>query len=152
MLESWLSREASIDGGVDLKLNRNLIRPLNLALVGLLVIGCSTTDVVVYDRTVRSPKVESEVEVLLEPPDRPHSVIARIQFGPDAFVDDYQSQTNQVVRGAAELGADAVIISYDSEVVGYTSGNATTGVYGSTSESKVTVGLAIVYNEPDGGS
>ena len=119
---------------------------LCLTMVGFLLIGCSTTDVVVFDSTARPSKVVSEVEILLEKPDRQHSVIARIQFGPDAFIADYQSQTDEVVKRAAELGADAVIISYDSEVQGYTGGNVTTGVYGGTSESKVTTGLAIVYS------
>ena len=112
--------------------------------------GCSSTDVVIFDSTSRPSTVESDVEILLEKPDRPYQVIARIQFGPDAFVADYQSQTNEVIKSAAELGADAVIVSYDSEVTGYTGGNATTGVYGGTTESKVTVGQAIIYeNEPD---
>ena len=119
----------------------------------VMLFGCSSTDVVIFDSTSRPSTAESEVEILLEKPDRPYQVIARIQFGPDAFVDDYQSQTNEVVRRAAEFGADAVIVSYDSEVTGYTSGSATTGVYGGTTESKVTIGLAIVYeNEPDKGN
>ncbi len=118
---------------------------LCLFLASSLLLGCTTIDVVVFDSTSRLPVAEDKVEILLEKPDRQYSVIARIQFGPDAFVSDYQSQTNEVVRRAAEFGADAVIISYDSEVTGYTSGNATTGVYGGTSESKVTIGQAIVY-------
>jgi len=64
------------------------------------------------------------------------------------LIDDYQSQTSEVVRRAAELGADAVIISYDSEFVGYAGSN-----YGATGESKVTIGQAIVYaNELDDGT
>ena len=112
--------------------------------VGSLLFGCSTLDVVIYDSTSRPSTAESEVEILLEKPDRPYQVIARIQFGPDAFVNDYQSQTNEVIKRAAELGADAVIVSYDSEVVGYD---------GATSESKVTIGQAIIYeHEPDKGT
>ena len=123
------------------------MRTLCFTLVGLLLTACSTTDVVIFDPSARPSKVASEVEILLEKPDRPHSVIARIQFGPDAFVSDYQSQTNEVVKRAAELGADAVIVSYDSEVQGYTGGSASTGVYGGASESKVTIVLAIVYSK-----
>lgn len=121
---------------------------LSLLLASSLQLGCTTTDVVVFDSISRLPVAEDKVEILLEKPGRQHNVIARIQFGPDAFMDDYQSQTNEVVRRAAELGADAVIISYDSEVVGYAGSN-----YGATGESKVTIGQAIIYaNKLDGGT
>ena len=124
-----------------MKTRNNVKLLLCLFLVGSLSFGCSTTDVVIYDSSSRPSRAESEIEVLLEKPDRLYKVIARIQFGPAAFVNDYQSQTNEVTKRAAELGADAVIVSYDSEVVGYD---------GATSESKVTIGQAIVYeNEPD---
>ena len=118
---------------------RNNVKPmLWIALVSSLLFGCSSTDIVIYDSDNRPAKAASEVEVLLENPVRPFKTIARIQFGPDAFVSDYQSQTDYVVKQAAELGADAVILSYDSEVVGYE---------GTTSESKVTIGQAIIYED-----
>jgi len=125
---------------------RNFKLVLCILLFGSLLTGCSSVDVVTFDSTPRPPTAESEVQVLLEKPNQSYQVIARIQFGPDAFVSDYQSQTTEVVKRAAALGADAVIVSYDSAVSGYTGGNATTGVYGGTSESKFTVGQAIVYD------
>jgi hypothetical protein len=131
-----------------------IVKPIFcLLLLGSLLSACSSTDVVIFDSTSRPPTTESDVEVLLEKPDRPYQVIARIQFGPDSFVSDYQGQTNEVIKRAAALGADAVIVSYDSAVSGYTGGNAKTGVYGGTTESKFTVGQAIVYeNEQDHGA
>lgn len=114
-------------------------------LVALLAAGCSSLDVVTYDTSSRRAKDVDQVEVLLEKPTRGYRVIARIQFGPDAFVSDYQAQTAKVVDRAAAIGVDAVIVSYESRVSGYIGGNATGGVYGATSESNVTVGLAIVY-------
>ncbi len=114
-------------------------------LVASLLGGCTSIDVVTFDKSSRAPKSESDVAVLLEKPKRPHKVIARIQFGPDAFVSDYQSQTMKVVERAAALGADAVIVSYKSRVQGYVGGNAAGGVYGGATESNVTVGMAIVY-------
>jgi hypothetical protein len=136
-----------------MKIFFNLMATSCLVLAGLTLLGCSTTDVVTYDSATRVPVAIDEVEVLLEKPESRYKVIARIQFGPDAFVADYQSQTDEVVKLAASLGADAVIVSYDSQVSGYTGGNATTGVYGGTTESKFTVGLAIVYEqESDGGT
>jgi hypothetical protein len=128
---------------MDTRVNLELITCLLLVIS--LLIGCSTTDIVIIDSTTRTPTAVNEVEVLLEKPERTHKIIARIQFGPDALVSNYQAQTNEVIKRAAELGADAVIVSYDSEVTGYTGGNATTGVYGGTTESKFTVGQAIIY-------
>ena len=128
---------------MDTRINLELISCL--LLVSTLLIGCSTTDVVIFDSNTRTPTAVNEVEVLLEKPERPYKVIARIQFGPDALVSNYQGQTNEVIKRAAELGADAVIVSYDAEVTGYTGGNATTGIYGGTTESKFTVGQAIIY-------
>ena len=125
----------------------NLIAFLCLFLVISALSGCSTTDVVTYDSVARAAVAIDKVEVLLEKPSRAYKVIARIQFGPDAFIADYQRQTNEVVKLSAGLGADAVILSYDSEVSGYAGGNATTGFYGGTTESKFTVGLAIVYEQ-----
>jgi len=136
-----------LSGTVTMKIPINLMLPFCLLLVAPMLSGCSTTDVVTFDSATRAPVAVDEVEVLLEKPQKPYKVIARIQFGPDAFVADYQSQTNEVVKLAAGLGADAVIVSYDSEVTGYTGGNATTGVYGGTTESKFTVGQAIVYEQ-----
>ena len=128
----------------------NLLFAFSLVLIGSILSGCSAVDMVTYDASTRLPVSVDKIDVLLDKPKDPYKVIARIQFGPDAFVSDYQSQTNEVVKLAAGLGADAVIVSYDSQVTGYTGGNATTGFYGGTSESKFTVGLAIVYiNQPD---
>jgi hypothetical protein len=93
-----------------------------------LLSGCVSTDVVRFDSTNRPPTVESNVEVLHEKPVRPHKVIARIQIGPDALVADYQSQTKELIKSAAALGADAVIVSY-----------------GTAGASKFTVGQAIAY-------
>ncbi len=116
-----------------------------LLLVSTILYGCSSTDIVTFDSTTRTPTAVTEVEVLLEKPERPYKVIARIQFGPAALTGNYQGQTNQVIKRAAALGADAVIVSYNSQVAGYAGGNATTGFYGGTSESKFTVGHAIIY-------
>lgn len=128
--------------------NRNHMQRLTSILVAAEIVllitllsGCGvTSDVVRFDSTHRPATVDSKVEVLLEKPARPHKVIARIQIGPDILVDDYQSQTNEVIKRAAEMGADAVIFSYGSEVVGSVAGG-----YGATSEYKITVGQVIVY-------
>jgi hypothetical protein len=104
-----------------------LVAAESVLLITLLS-GCVTTDVVRFDATNRPPTIEVKVEVLTEKPVRPHKVIARIQIGPDAFVADYQSQTNELIKRAAAMGADAVIVSYGAEGV-----------------SKFTAGQAFVY-------
>jgi hypothetical protein len=110
--------------------------------------GCVSADVVNFDSTARPAKTESQVEVLMKEPARPHRVIARIQIGPDAFVSNYQGQTNELIKRAAALGADAVIVSYSSSVSGFMGGAPATGGYGAVGESKFTVGQVIVY-EPE---
>ncbi len=124
----------------------NLKKVFHLLFISTFLVACSSTDIVTFDSIKRTPTLVSDVEILLDKPTRPYKIIARIQFGPDAFISDYQRQTNEVIKRAAALGAEAVIVSYDSAVSGYTGGNTTTGVYGGTSESKYTVGQAIIYN------
>ena len=102
----------------------------SLLLFSLLLSGCVSTDLVIFDSTSRTSTTASEVKVLLEKPERPHKVIARIQIGPDAFVDDYQGQTEELIKRAATLGANAVIVSYGT---------------GGAAASKFTIGQAIVY-------
>ena len=97
--------------------------------------GCVANDIVVFDETKRHSKSNNEVKVLLNKPERPYKVIARIQIGPDAFISDYQNQTEELVKKAAKLGADAVIISYGSSAY--------------PGASKFTVGMAIIYITKD---
>lgn len=113
---------------MDISENMKLVP--GLLLLDLLLSGCVSTDVVIFDSTNRTPTAESEVTVLMEKPARPHKVIARIQIGPDAFVADYQGQTKELIKRAATLGANAVIISHAT---------------GGAAASKFTIGQAIVY-------
>ena len=91
----------SFRGTITMEIFKNVKLVLGLLLLTTLLSGCSSTDVVIFDSTSRQPTAESEVEVLLETPDRPHQVIARIQFGPDAFVSDYHGQTKAIIKRAA---------------------------------------------------
>ena len=111
--------------------------------------GCISSDVVIYDKKFREPVAIDQVAVLLEVPSIAYRTIARIQVGPDAFVSDYQGQTDEVVRKAAGFGADAVILQYGSQSSGYVSGNSFTGVYGGVYESNFTVGQAIIFEASD---
>lgn len=118
---------------------------LSLSVLSCFLHGCVSADTVLFDSTSRPPTSVSEVKVLMEKPEQPYQVIARIQIGPDAFMSDYKSQTEELVKRAAALGANAVIVTYETAVTGYVGGNITTGVYGGSAESKFTVGQAIFY-------
>lgn len=123
-----------------------MLRNILVSLCALcLLSACVTTDTVRFDDVNRSFKEVDNVRVLTENPDRSYKKIARIQVGPDAFISSYEAQTKEIIQVAAELGADAVIISFNSRMSSYLSGNVTTGVFGGTSESKFTVGEAIVF-------
>jgi hypothetical protein len=62
-----------------------------------------------------------------------------------AFIPDYQSQTKELEKRDAALGADAVTVSYSSEQTGYFGGTVATGHYGGTAGSRIAVGEAILY-------
>ena len=126
---------------------RNYFQKLkHLSLTSLIVLSaCVTTDTVRFDNINRSPTLVEDIKILTKEPKQDFTVIARIQIGPDALISDYEGQTKEEVKKAAALGADAVIVTYDTSTVGYVSGTNSYGVFGSTSESKFTVGQAIAY-------
>ena len=115
-------------------------------LCALALSSCVTTDTVRFDSIERPSKSSQNVAILTKEPDAPFSKIARLQVGPDAFIADYESQTKVIVDNAAELGADAVIMTFSSRTSGFLSGNEATGIFGDIGESKFTVGEAIVYD------
>ena len=100
--------------------------------------GCSSTDFVAQEPVVRLSKPTEEVKSLLVEPDRPYKTIARIQLGPDRSGSDYHTHTKRVLERAAEMGADAIIFDYGSEIARFN---------GTKTESRVTVGQAIVYED-----
>jgi hypothetical protein len=107
------------------------------AAVAFFLAGCSpVSEVVRTDYSSRATRAAHEVEVFMETPKRGYKVIAMIQVGPDSFVADYSSQTKYLIKEAAMLGADAVIVEYSSRVSGYD---------GMIAESNFTRGKAIIW-------
>ena len=108
-----------------------------LVLLAFFLAGCSpVSELVRTDHSTRPARADHEVEVFMEGPTRDYKIIAMIQVGPDSFVDDYSSQTQYLVKEAAKLGADAVIVEYSSSI---------SGVGGIIAESKFTRGKAIIW-------
>jgi len=107
----------------------------------ILVTGCGVSvDTVKMDYTARSAKSIHEVRILTEVPSRKYRVIAIIQVGPDALVADYNGQTRELVKRAAEMGGEAVIVEYNSRSSGYVVQGT-----GAVAQSKFTRGKVIVW-------
>ena len=103
--------------------------------------GCGvSSDVVRLDNVERPEASPNQVQRLTAPPSQPHKIVARIQVGPDAFVSEYERQTQEGVLLASQLGADGVILEYGSRASAYVADG--TGYLG---ESKFTVGQAFVW-------
>lgn len=125
----------------------HLIKLIILSALVTLLTACLGPDIVRMDTQVREPAALHEVQIFMEKPSEDYKVIARIQIdGETSFSWSYEQQTNQIREEAAALGADAVIIAYDSETVGMLMGNNyTTNAY--FGASKVTTGIAIVFDQ-----
>lgn len=112
-------------------------------LCAAIVSGCGvSSDTVRLDSVSRKETSPNQVQLLTAPPSQPHKIVARIQVGPDALVSDYEGQTQELVRLAAQLGADGVILDYGSRASAYWEDGT-----GFLSESKFTVGHAFVWLE-----
>ena len=121
-------------------MTRNLGFWLGLLFTAI-VSGCGiSSDTVRLDGVERPATSPNQVQRLTAPPSQPHKIVARIQVGPDAFVSDYEGQTQELVRLASQLGADGVILEYGSRTSGYVTDG--TGYLG---ESKFTFGQAFVW-------
>lgn len=81
---------------------------LGTALV--LLFGCTTSDVMRLDGVSRPATLPANVEVFVEEPQRPYKAIAIIEISDDGNDMGLEYLKNEMVREAAKLGADAVII------------------------------------------
>lgn len=116
----------------------------------LLLAGCSHPAVLRVDdpAPARSP---DSVEILLDAPDRPYRTVALIQSTRRNLFRDVEELKAQVREKAAEVGADAVILSLSQdpgteERTGVTTGGEVVFVGSGGGDTKV-VGRAIVFTD-----
>lgn len=130
------------------------MKPRRLApavLVLLAVAACSARPDVLAVEGPRPARAPADVALLLDPPERPFRTLALIRSSNRNFFNDVDALKEDVRQAAAELGADAVILSLsshdgggDATAVG-TDGSVVV-VGGSSNELRV-VGRAIVYTD-----
>lgn len=109
--------------------------------VSLVAAGCVSTSVNRLDPVARPALSPDAVTVLLEEPERPHTVIAILQSTGKSVFDSYADLRKEMVLEAAKLGGEALIIgpeSTDSEFI-------FTGVAMIRSDRKRLTGQVIVF-------
>lgn len=119
-------------------------------LMVLAVAGCaSRPDVLTLDAP--RPAVAPEaVALLLDQPDRSFETLALIRSSHRNLFNDVEDLKAEVRRAAAELGADAVILSLSSHEAGGGTGVTAEGqvvLMGGSSDSLRVIGRAIVYTD-----
>jgi hypothetical protein len=81
------------------------------SVTALLVMGCGTSaDVMRLDSAVRPEKSPEEVQLLLDEPARPYEPIALVDVSDDGNDLGIEALKNRMVKEAAKLGGDAVIL------------------------------------------
>lgn len=109
--------------------------------VCILAAGCINTNVQRLDPVARPALSPDAVTVLLEKPQRPHTVIAVLESTAETVFDSYADLRKEMVSEAARLGGQALIFgpeSTDSEFI-------LTGLAMIRSDRKRLTGEVIVY-------
>jgi hypothetical protein len=78
--------------------------------VCLLLVGCVRADVQRLDQVVRPTQSPDSVTVLLERPQRPHTVIATIKGRGETVFDSFDDIRRRMIVDAAQIGGDALIL------------------------------------------
>lgn len=123
---------------------------VRIAPSGALVSGCARP-AVLQTETPAPARPVSSVEVLLDVPERPFRTVALIRSPHENLFRDVDTLKRQVVEKAAELGADAVILSFSgveggANGTGITSSGEIVFVGGGSSAIHVS-GRAIRYTD-----
>jgi hypothetical protein len=88
-------------------------------LAGLLFVAflvcCVTSDVLHLDSTPRSPKDPSQVQILLDEPKQAYVAIAIVVASDQGWGLTLDEIKNKLIKEAARLGGDAVIIGRESK-------------------------------------
>lgn len=115
-----------------------------------LAAGCASRPDVLAMEEPRPARDAQAVALLLDVPDRPFETVAIIRSSHRNFLRDVDDLKAEVRRAAAEVGADAVILSLSSQEGSGGTGLTSDGqvvVVGGDSGSLRVVGRAIVYTD-----
>ena len=86
------------------------MRSVFAILIALLAIGCASVDVERLDDIPRPQRSADAVSVLMEEPDRPHTVIAVLESKTGSVFEGFDDLREKLVAEAAKLGGDAIIL------------------------------------------
>ena len=115
-----------------------LSRVIPLAFV-LGSIGCTRADVFRLDQTVRPQTFPDSVRLIAQGPQQPYTVIALVSVRPDPTFGSQQDARKRLLKEAARLGGDAVLMG-----TGSLTRVGTGGEYGGT--ALLLSGKVIVFN------
>ena len=83
-----------------------------------LLLGCATADVLQLDKQSRNPTNPAIVEVLLEEPHQAYKAIGLIEVSDEGWGLSLNDLKKKLVKEAAKLGGDAVIIGREPKSAG----------------------------------
>jgi len=118
------------------------MRPCLAVSIGILAAGCVHTSVQHLDQAVRPATSPDSVTVLLERPQRPHTVIATITAMGESVFDSYGDLRRALLADAAALGGDAVVLGQEATRTDF----IFTGTAMIESDRKRLTGDVIVFN------
>jgi len=84
----------------------------------LLAVGCINVKVQNWDHVERPARAPDAVEVLLDQPDQPYTVIAVVESSFEGALKGFDDLRREMITKAAELGGDAVILGPESKKTG----------------------------------
>jgi len=112
-----------------------------LMLACVVVAGCVTSHMQRLDPDVRPARAPESVVVFEQAPDRPYTVIARVESKADNIFKSFDDLRARIVEQAAELGGEAVIVGPESRETTFII--LTTGMF--PSEKKTLAAEVIVF-------
>jgi len=90
-----------------------LSRVVPLAVI-LGTIGCTSADVLRLDQTLRPQTSPDSVRLIAQEPQQPYTVIALVSVRPDPVFGSQDDARKRLLKEAARLGGDAVLLGAGS--------------------------------------
>ena len=107
--------------------------------------SCATVDVLHLDNTARRPKDNFEVQLLLDEPKQPYVAIAVVVASDEGWGLSLDKIKDKLIKEAARLGGDAVIIGRESKEAGAVFTPVGNTFYAVPFEETKLVGKVIVF-------